>query len=610
MKSYLSLIPISAKQHKHQNRMTIMCIVIAVFLVTAVFSMTEMAARQEISRLVEKHGAGEVLGLLSSTAFQSLLPIAAILFIFVLLAGILMISGSMNSNVARRTKMFGMMRCIGMSKRQIIRYVRLEALNWCKTAIPLGLLFGTVSTWILCAILKFVVGGEWSDIPQMRLSVIGICSGIIVGVLTVLIAASKPARRAAKVSPVSALSGNSSELYSAHAITVNNISIENALGKRHATQSKKNLFLIIGSFALSIILFLSFSVIIDLVNCLLPQSAASADIEFVAPDASLIDSDILTSVKHSAGVKRAFGRRAIFDVPLTTGDVSSIGDGSAIAIGDGSQIQLADIISFEDYDLDALKKDAVLCKGSDLNAVKENDAALIISDSRLDNSSPITINGISLNIVGKLRYDIFSSDGTCNGKTTLIVSDKTFKKLTGITDYTMVLIQLDSDVTIENIAAIRSLAGSNRVNDYHEDNTRGTYVAFIVCSYSFLIIIALVTILNIINSISMSTSTRMKQYGAMRAVGMSKRQAAKMIIAEAMTYAVLGCLTGIVLGTGIHKWLYSALVTSHYPYAQWYFPIAELAITLVFFAISVALGVRDPIKRINNMSITETIKCE
>ena len=36
MKSYLGLIPISAKVHRRQNRMTILCIVFAVFLVTAV----------------------------------------------------------------------------------------------------------------------------------------------------------------------------------------------------------------------------------------------------------------------------------------------------------------------------------------------------------------------------------------------------------------------------------------------------------------------------------------------------------------------------------------------------------------------------------------------
>ena len=57
MKSYLSLIPISAKVHRRQNRMTRLCIVFAVFMVTAIFSMAEMGTRMEQARLAEKHGA-------------------------------------------------------------------------------------------------------------------------------------------------------------------------------------------------------------------------------------------------------------------------------------------------------------------------------------------------------------------------------------------------------------------------------------------------------------------------------------------------------------------------------------------------------------------------
>ena len=56
MKSYLSLIPISAKVHRRQNRMTLLCIIFSVFMVTAIFSMAEMGARMEQARLMEKHG--------------------------------------------------------------------------------------------------------------------------------------------------------------------------------------------------------------------------------------------------------------------------------------------------------------------------------------------------------------------------------------------------------------------------------------------------------------------------------------------------------------------------------------------------------------------------
>ena len=56
MKSYLDLIPISAKVRKKQNRMTILCIVLAVFLVTGVFSMADMGIRAEKINMLQKHG--------------------------------------------------------------------------------------------------------------------------------------------------------------------------------------------------------------------------------------------------------------------------------------------------------------------------------------------------------------------------------------------------------------------------------------------------------------------------------------------------------------------------------------------------------------------------
>ena len=123
-----------------------------------------------------------------------------------------MISSCMNSNVAQRAGFFGMMRCIGASRQQIIRFVRLEALNWCKTAIPIGCVLGTVTCWILCAVLRFFVKGEWVDMPLFAVSVAGIFSGAAIGVITVFIAAHSPAKQAARVSPIMAVSGDTKEL--------------------------------------------------------------------------------------------------------------------------------------------------------------------------------------------------------------------------------------------------------------------------------------------------------------------------------------------------------------------------------------------------------------
>lgn len=106
----------------------------------------------------------------SNESVKNVYGIAAILFVLVVLAGVLMISGSMNSNVAQRTRFFGMMRCIGASRKQVIRYVRLEALNWCKAAVPMGVILGVAISCGVCALLHYGIGGEFATMPVFALS--------------------------------------------------------------------------------------------------------------------------------------------------------------------------------------------------------------------------------------------------------------------------------------------------------------------------------------------------------------------------------------------------------------------------------------------------------
>ena len=597
MKSYLSLIPISAKVHKRQNRMTILCIIFAVFLVTAIFSMAEMGIRMEQTRLLNKHGDLTLQDIISSTTGQTLCIVAIVFFVLVLIAGVLMISSSINSNVAQRTKFFGMMRCIGMSKRQIIHFVKLEALNWCKSAIPIGVALGIIITWGLCAALRFLVGEEFSDIPLFGISIAGIISGIIVGIVAVLIAARTPAKRAAKVSPVTAASGNSEITGNInHAAKVNLFKIETALGIHHAVAAKKTLILMTGSFALSIILFLSFSVFVEFVGYIMPQSAAAADINISSVDVSNgVDSALLDSIGTMDGVKRIFGRRSVFNIPAQL----------------NSNTVEIDMISYDDFDLNCLVKDDMLKKGSDISKVYGNSHYVLAAwgkDSFLEIGDKIFIGGEEFEIAGLLKYDPFNSDGLTNGEITLITSGDTFIHLTGITDYSLIMIQTTSDVTDENVTAIRDLLDRDcALNDLRGQRTSGTYTAFVFCIYAFLAIIALVTVLNIVNSISMSVSSKIKSYGAMRAVGMNGHQITKMIVAEAFTYALLGGMIGSIVGLIVYRLLYTILIGTHFSYAIWNLPTIPLLIILLFVCMAAIIAAYIPSKRIHNMAITETI---
>lgn len=600
MKSYLSLIPLSTKVRKRQNRMTLLCIVLSVFLVTAVFSMADMGVQMERARLLDKHGNLTFQDVISNTMTQTLFLAAAVLFILVLAAGVLMITSAINSNVAQRTKFFGMMRCIGMSKEQIIRFVRLEALNWCKIAIPIGVILGIVFTWGLCAALRFLVGEEFTNIPLFGTSIIGMISGVMAGIVTVLLAAGSPAKRAAKVSPVTAVSGNSDNApKSRHTVNTHIFKIETALGVHHAVTAKQNLMLMSGSFALSIILFLNFLVLIDFVGYLMPQSSSTADISISSNDgANSIDDELFDTINNMEGIKRVFGRRSTLDIPATLS-------------GHNLSSTSVDIISYDEFELECLLKDNSLKNGSDISRVYGNSNYVLATwdkDSTLEIGDKIQIKGEELEIAGLLKYDPFSSDGLTDGKITLITSGGIFTRLTGITDYSLLMAQTTKDITDEEIAAIINIVDKNfTFSDKRDERTTGTYTAFVFCVNGFLAVVTLVTVLNIINSISMSVSARIQQYGVMRAVGMEEYQVTKMIAAEAFTYAAAGCIAGCVIGLLISKWIYDILIAAHFSYAIWNAPVIPLLGILLFVFLTVTVAVYVPSKRIRNMEIAEII---
>ena len=71
----------------------------------------------------------------------------------------------------------------------------------------------------------------------------------------------------------------------------------------HARQARKNRILLTGSFALSIILFLSFSVLIDVVNYVMSQSAAASDLDIFSDEEEKIPAQMVENIRKVDGVK-------------------------------------------------------------------------------------------------------------------------------------------------------------------------------------------------------------------------------------------------------------------------------------------------------------------
>ena len=557
--------------------------------------------RRVITELQQTYGfteetLSENTALLGLTGFSSdpyvsgLYLVAAILFLLVLAAGVFMIAGSLNSRTAERAQFFGMLRCIGASRAQIMHIVRLEALSWCKTAVPIGGVLGILVTWLLCALLRFGAGAEFVQIPLFGVSIIGIFSGVVVGVLTVLLSSLSPARRAAAVSPVAAVTGNSAQGKSvSRPVRKGFLRIETALGIHHAVSSPKNLLLMTGSFALSIILILSFSVLVQWVQLALnPLKPWAPDVFYSSPENQCeIDKRFAAEVAQQSYVKRAFGR--MYE--------------SLPAEYEGTSGTI-DLISYEEQQFQWAEADLT---SGDLDAVREGRGVLTVFDksNTLQVGDVIQLDNTSLPVVGVLEDSPFDT----SDQPTVICSEALFTAITGEDAYAILDVQLTQDATQQNINQLQALAnGQYDFYDRLEQNkdTQNTYFMFCLFVYGFLVVITLITIIHTANSIAMSVSARTRQYGAMRAVGMDGRQIQKMITTESAAYTFLGLIAGCGLGLPLHYFLYGQMITNYWGTA-WHLPLSSVGGILVLLVCTALLVPLAPGKRICHMAVSETI---
>lgn len=534
------------------------------------------------------------------TGVNQIYQVAFLLSVIVMLTCILMISSSLNSNVAERTEFFGMLRCLGATKRQIMRFVRLEGLYWCKTAIPIGTILSIVIVWILSAAMR-VISPQWfSSMPILGISWISIIASILLGLLTVLLAARSPAKRAAKVSPLTAVSGNAGQTASFRkAANTKSFKIETALGIHHAKAKKRNYILMTGAFAVCITLFLTFSILVDFMRNAFVPPAYTPELSIASEtNTCSIDNELLEQIKQNDVVKRAYGRMFAYDVP---------------AENNGKSYN-ANLISYEENQF-GWAADS-LADGSIETVMQQENQVLFVQTGNIDvqvgDNINLTVNDKSQTVtVAGILSD--SPLARVEGTETLFCSEETFTALTGETGYTIIDIQFENNVSSEDVKAIESIFSNGGVifsdSLSRVRQQRNLYHTFAVLVYGFLSIIVAITIFHIMNTINMGVAAKMKEYGGMRAIGMSNRQLVRMIIAEAGTYAINGVIWGCIIGLPMHWIIYVSLITNIWGTA-WSVPFIPLILIIAIVLLTSFLAVRGPAKRLQRMSIVENISAQ
>jgi putative ABC transport system permease protein len=196
-----------AKAQIRQNRrravITIIGIVLSVSMLTAVcgFAVSGIEAMRNL------------VGDDYIQAYQSLfISMAAVLGAIIMTASAVVISNAFRISASERMRQFGILKSVGATKRQIMKTMLYEALYLSAIAIPAGIAVGLLIEWLgtsigdvlLSPMNKLIVEGS-SIHMRFVFSWVSILVALILSLITVVLSAWLPARKAAKIPAIEAI---------------------------------------------------------------------------------------------------------------------------------------------------------------------------------------------------------------------------------------------------------------------------------------------------------------------------------------------------------------------------------------------------------------------
>ncbi len=208
------------------------------------------------------------MGVSGRQSFNRVLTNLSIILIGIIMIGsISLIYNAFSISVSERTRQFGLIGSIGATRKQMISCVLYEALLLSAVGIPLGILAGTGGIWLT---LK-LVGGMldrviYSSGISFSLYVTwwALLAAAGVGLVTVLVSAWLPARRAMKISPIDAIRQTSDIRIKARKVKTSRLiyrlfGFEGMVAVKNLKRSRKKYRITVFSLFISIVLFVAAS---------------------------------------------------------------------------------------------------------------------------------------------------------------------------------------------------------------------------------------------------------------------------------------------------------------------------------------------------------------
>lgn len=552
----------------------------------------------------------------------------------ILITTVAVIYNAFHISVLERIRQFGIFRSIGMTPGQIRRLVFREAAILAAIGIPLGILAGWGTIEALMAIFRWMDGGQFAGSLEINFHwyVPVVTAGI--GLIAIFASAFGPAFAAGRITPLDAI------------LNRNQFGKEKALKRRrfrlrlpfgftgrmaldNLQRNRRRYRITLFSMSIGIVLYVFFTSFLYFVQ---GSEAAGFSKDMALdrfarenPGYSLQDYEDIAAVP---GVKYVY--RIMEDslhVQVKTGKLTP----------DYLKNRPASEFAWLETEVQGLRAAELaelksgLLKGSiDPSAMDAENGVVVFQKVNLQSGAAdatdlqigdvITIGRyaegsgyteqVQVKVMAIAEYNPMSPIFTPHYS--IATTEKVFRAAAGREEFKRFHIELDAgadhDAVKQRMVEISERVEGGRVLDYSNDNARIVMLQISIMLYGLVAVVSLISAINIIHTISTNLILRTREFGTLRAVGMTMKQMRRMIVIESIWYGIMATLYGGTAGTLLAYWFYSSLNAVHaIPY---HFPLAELLTAGAASALICLLASRVPLSRIERMDIVKAVRAE
>lgn len=595
----------------------------------------------------------DLLRLEAASAYSNINEtIYIILFIVITLVVVCTIATVYNAfsiSIGERKKQFGILNSIGTTKSQVMKLVLVEAIVVSIIGIPIGLVTGTFVIDLVFKLIQSVFNS--SIVATMNLRVVYkpyiIIGSAVIVLLTIILSAILPAINAAKISPLEAIK-NSSSLKVGKAKNSKLVralfKTEGVLAYKNLKRNKKKFRITLFSLIISVVIFISFSGFIELF-----AKASEVNNGIVNYDVRLWnsgttkDDKIIADLNNVAGIRKiTVSNNYVIGLDVKESNINKEykelidkkipkknKNGETVYNFIENTLQCT-----ADRDIEELKlKDGSFDKKT---AIKENGIILRNKSSYSEPGKRYDVSLTNYKVGDTIdAYDISRDEDGKEVKkpiklkvlaTTedLLPGNKvsTYMGIDFIT-YNDVGSKLGYDINSWNMY-INSDKTENTRNELKEIGKKYGYdvydeveqalkvgqsiMAIKVFVYGFVLFISLVSITNIINTISTNINLRKREFAIIKSIGVTPGGFNRMIYLESLLYGALALIYGVPIGLVIDVVVNKVL--GDVIQLGIILPWNAVLISVVGIFVITFVASYIPMKKINKENIIENIRQE